>query len=158
LSLKNNKLPPLSLANKLFLGRVPDELKNLTVIEEAMIACCRSKCWIIQLREENQDLVLASTQHGIKGHIITYPQQPSKIADILPPSVEEITSPHLHLHQNGSGTMLNHLLWMRTMCELPCEIPMLLTPSVPSTPVVKRTRDVDDAFDDLSPFKKWRAN
>ncbi|KAJ7498267.1 hypothetical protein B0H11DRAFT_1714959 [Mycena galericulata] len=92
-SLKNNKLPPLSLANKLFLGPVPDELKNLTVIEEAMIARCRSKCWIIQLREENQDLVLASTQRGIKGHIIIYPQQPSRIAEILPPSVEEITSP-----------------------------------------------------------------
>jgi hypothetical protein len=106
--LKNNKLPPLSLANKLFLGRVPDKLKNLTMIEEAMIACCWSKCWIIQLRE-NQDLILTSTQHGIKGHIIIYPQQPSKIADILPPSVEEITSPCLHLHQNGSGTMLNHL-------------------------------------------------
>ncbi|KAJ7801331.1 hypothetical protein B0H14DRAFT_2386514, partial [Mycena olivaceomarginata] len=92
LSLKNNKLPPLSLANKLFLSRVPDELKNLTVIEEAMIACCRSKCWIIQLREENQDLVLASTQHSIKGHIIIYPQQPSKIADILPPSENHISS------------------------------------------------------------------
>ncbi|KAJ7475562.1 hypothetical protein B0H11DRAFT_1643933, partial [Mycena galericulata] len=58
-----------------------------------MIARCRSKCWIIQLREENQDLVLASTQRGIKGHIIIYPQQPSRIAEILPPSVEEITSP-----------------------------------------------------------------
>jgi hypothetical protein len=51
-SLKNNKIPPLSLANKTFLGPVPEELKNLTVIEEAMIALCRSKCWIIQLREE----------------------------------------------------------------------------------------------------------
>lgn len=92
-SLKNDKVPPLSLANKFFLGPVPDELKNLTVIEEAMIARCRSKCWIIQLREENQDLILATTQRGIKGHIIIYPQQPSKIAEILPPSIEEITSP-----------------------------------------------------------------
>ncbi|KAJ7765893.1 hypothetical protein DFH07DRAFT_692386, partial [Mycena maculata] len=58
-----------------------------------MIARCRSKCWIIQLREENQDLVLQSIQHGIKGHIIVYPQQPSKVADILPPSIEEITTP-----------------------------------------------------------------
>ena len=92
-SLKNNKLPPLCLANKLFLGPVPEELKNLTVIEEAMIARCCSKCWIIQLREENQDLVLPTTQRGIKGHIIIYPQQPSEIAQILPPSVNEITSP-----------------------------------------------------------------
>jgi hypothetical protein len=43
--------------------------------------------------KENQNLVLATTQRGIKGRIIIYPQQPSKIADILPPSIEEITSP-----------------------------------------------------------------
>ncbi|KAJ7330809.1 hypothetical protein DFH08DRAFT_814896 [Mycena albidolilacea] len=42
-SLKNSKVPPLSLASKLFLGPVPDELKDLTVIEEGMIARCRSK-------------------------------------------------------------------------------------------------------------------
>ncbi|KAJ6521267.1 hypothetical protein DFH09DRAFT_939197 [Mycena vulgaris] len=58
-----------------------------------MIARCRSKCWIIQLKEENQDLVLASTQRGVKGHIIIYPQQPSKLADVLPPPIEEIISP-----------------------------------------------------------------
>ncbi|KAJ7939765.1 hypothetical protein B0H13DRAFT_1850536 [Mycena leptocephala] len=92
-SLKKKKLPPLSLANKTFLGPVPEELKNLTVIEEAMIARCRCRFWIIQLKEENQDLVLVSTQGCVKGHVIIYPQQPSQIANILPPSIEEITSP-----------------------------------------------------------------
>ncbi|KAF7378322.1 ATP-dependent DNA helicase [Mycena sanguinolenta] len=92
-SLKNNKVPPLSLVNKLFLSPIPNELKDLTVIEEAMIARCRSKCWIVQLEEENQDLVLPTTQRGIKSHIIIYPQQPSEIAQILQPSVDEITSP-----------------------------------------------------------------
>jgi hypothetical protein len=75
------------------LGSVPPELKDLTIIEESMIARCRSKCWIVQLKEENQDLVLASTQRGMKGHIMIYPQQPSNIASILPPSLEEITAP-----------------------------------------------------------------
>jgi hypothetical protein len=92
-SLKKKKLPPLSLANRTFLGPVPEELKNLTVIEEAMIARCRCRCWTIQLKEENQDLVLFSTQGGVKGHVIIYPQQPSQNANILPPSIEEITSP-----------------------------------------------------------------
>jgi hypothetical protein len=46
-SLKNKKLPALALANRTFLGSVPDEVKNLTVTEEAMITRCRSKCWII---------------------------------------------------------------------------------------------------------------
>ncbi|KAJ6555900.1 hypothetical protein B0H19DRAFT_1292726 [Mycena capillaripes] len=87
-----------------------------------MIARCRSKCWIIQLREENQELILASTQRGIKGHIIIYPQQASKIADILPPSVEEITSPVCVLFvgaspptPNGSEITRNPWLSMRTV-------------------------------------------
>jgi hypothetical protein len=60
-----------SLANKTFLGPVPQELKDLTVIEETMIARRCSKCWIIQLKEENQDLALGSTQRGVKGYIIS---------------------------------------------------------------------------------------
>ena len=43
-SLYHNKVPPLALVNQTFLGDVPPELKDLTVIEEAMIACCHSKC------------------------------------------------------------------------------------------------------------------
>lgn len=58
-----------------------------------MIARRRCRCWIIQLKEENQDLVLVSIQGGIKGHVIIYPQQPLQIENILPPSIEEITSP-----------------------------------------------------------------
>ncbi|KAJ7870993.1 hypothetical protein B0H14DRAFT_2345446 [Mycena olivaceomarginata] len=38
-------------------------------------------------------LVLQNTQHGIKGHVIIYPQQPSKLAAILPPAIEDIISP-----------------------------------------------------------------
>lgn len=91
--LKRKKMPALSLANRTFLGAVPSELKDLTVIEEAMIARCRSKCWILQLKADNDDVVLQSMQRGIKGHIIIYPQQPSKVADVLPPSIEEITAP-----------------------------------------------------------------
>ncbi|KAJ7891998.1 hypothetical protein B0H13DRAFT_1625762, partial [Mycena leptocephala] len=90
---RGKKMPALALANKMFLGSVPPELKDLTIIEEYMIARCRSKCWVVQLKEENQDLVLASMQRGMKGHIMIYPQQPSNTASILPPSLEEITAP-----------------------------------------------------------------
>ncbi|KAG2110212.1 uncharacterized protein F5147DRAFT_574833 [Suillus discolor] len=55
-----------------------------------MIARCRAKCWIIQLKEENQDLQLSTNQCGIKGHIIVYPQHPEGIANILPLSVDDI--------------------------------------------------------------------
>ncbi|KAJ6543193.1 hypothetical protein DFH09DRAFT_1249382 [Mycena vulgaris] len=54
-----------------------------------MITRCRSKCWIIQLKEENQDLPL----NGCCATSLIYPQQPSKLADVLPPRIEEIISP-----------------------------------------------------------------
>lgn len=91
--LKNHKTPLTALANHIYLGDIPDGLKDLTVVEEAMIAQCRAKCWVIQLKEDNQDLALPHSKHGMKSHIIVYPQQPSDIATVLPPSVEEMNAP-----------------------------------------------------------------
>jgi hypothetical protein len=88
--LNKGKQPALSLANHTFFRDIPDELKDLTVVEEAMIACCQAKCWIVQLKEENQDLQFSTSQHGIKGHIIICPQCPQGIANILPPPVADI--------------------------------------------------------------------
>ncbi len=91
-SIKNNKVPPLALANHMFLGDVPEELKDLTVVKEAMIARCRAKCWIVQLKEES-NISVPNSQRGVKGHIIIYPQRPSAVATILPPSLEEVSTP-----------------------------------------------------------------
>jgi len=68
-------------------------LKDLTVVEEAMIARSRMKCWIIQLKEDNQDLQLSTNQRGINGHIIIYPQRPEGITNVLPPTVADIITP-----------------------------------------------------------------
>ncbi|KAJ7779477.1 hypothetical protein DFH07DRAFT_719243, partial [Mycena maculata] len=57
-----------------------------------MIARCRSKCWIIQMREL-EDTGYPNVQRGFKGHIIVYPQRPSALATTLPPSIEDITTP-----------------------------------------------------------------
>ncbi|KAF8951320.1 hypothetical protein BDZ97DRAFT_1616973, partial [Flammula alnicola] len=92
-SLKNEKTPALSLANHNYLGPIPKELKELTVVEEAMIAKCRSKCWIIQLKESNENIVLPNVQRGVKGHIIVYPQKTSDIARVLPPSLDDMLTP-----------------------------------------------------------------
>ncbi|KAJ7934628.1 hypothetical protein B0H13DRAFT_2227245 [Mycena leptocephala] len=115
LSVCNTYRRPPCLWLRTYLGPVPPELKDLTVIEEAMIARCRSKCWIIQLKEENQDLVLQSTQRGIKGHILVYPQQPPKVADILPPSIEEITTPVCVLFVGSSAPTPE---WLREYAKL----------------------------------------
>ncbi|KAJ7865848.1 hypothetical protein B0H13DRAFT_1636891, partial [Mycena leptocephala] len=101
--LKRKKMPALSLANRTFLGAVPSELKDLTVIEEAMIARCRSKCWILQLKADNDDVVLQRTHYHL-------PQQPSKVADVLPPSIEEITAPVCVLFVGSSAPTAE---WLR---------------------------------------------
>ncbi|THU75801.1 hypothetical protein K435DRAFT_706396, partial [Dendrothele bispora CBS 962.96] len=111
--LTRGKVPPLSLANHMFLGDVPPELRDLTVVEEAMIARCRTKCWIIQLKEEERasDPI---TQRGVKGHIIIYPQQPSAVAKLLPPSIEEISSPICVLF---IGSQPPSSEWLRTKAK-----------------------------------------
>ncbi|KAJ7475571.1 hypothetical protein B0H11DRAFT_1646874, partial [Mycena galericulata] len=57
-----------------------------------MIARCRAKCWIIQLKEEG-DYSTPITQRGVRGHVIVYPQKPSAIAKVLPPSIDEVITP-----------------------------------------------------------------
>lgn len=92
-ALRKHKVPPLSLANHTFLGHVPNELKDLTVVEESMIARCRSKCWVVHMKEQDQDLALPHDQRGFRGHVIIYPQRPSDVASTLPPPMDEITTP-----------------------------------------------------------------
>jgi hypothetical protein len=93
--LDEDKVPRLALANNLFLGPVPPELKGLTAIEESMISLCRSKCWIMQLKEDKSDpdVVLPHAQKGMRGHVIIYPQKPESVAKLLPPSIEDIVTP-----------------------------------------------------------------
>ncbi|KAK0471092.1 hypothetical protein IW261DRAFT_1344826 [Armillaria novae-zelandiae] len=79
-----------------------------------MISLCHAKCMILQLKEENWSITLPTTQRGIKGNIIIYPQQPSKIASMLPPSVEEITSPLCVLF---IGAQIPTMEWLRTKAK-----------------------------------------
>ena len=46
-SLKRGHIPDLALSNHMFIGNVPPELRDLTVVEESMISLCRSKCCIV---------------------------------------------------------------------------------------------------------------
>ncbi|KAJ7919507.1 hypothetical protein B0H13DRAFT_1606115, partial [Mycena leptocephala] len=93
--LVHDRVPALATRNRNYLGPVPPELKDLTVVEEAMIAVCRAKCWIIQLRDDDYESAssIPTTQRGVRGHIIIYPQRPSAIAQSLPPSISDIITP-----------------------------------------------------------------
>ncbi len=86
------KTPPLSLANHLLLGDIPPELQDLTPVEESMIARCRAKACIIQMRGDD-GITLPNTQRGIQGHVVIYPQKPDNLLNVLPPSFADVCTP-----------------------------------------------------------------
>ncbi|KAJ3558871.1 hypothetical protein NM688_g667 [Phlebia brevispora] len=93
-SLGRGRLPALALANRLYVGPVPDELKCLTDIEEVMISQCRAKCCIVRLKDDsvkiNGKRTLDNMQRALKGNIIEYPQYPTKLLTVLPPPIEDV--------------------------------------------------------------------
>lgn len=88
-SLQRNVMPKHALANRLYLGAVPEELKDLTMVEESLIARARAKSWIVKLQETEGGTALPTAQRGLKGHSIVYPQEPGKLAKVLPPPIDE---------------------------------------------------------------------
>ncbi|KAF9034899.1 hypothetical protein BJ165DRAFT_1306808, partial [Panaeolus papilionaceus] len=92
-AVKLDTVPALSIANHNFVGDVPDVLTDLTIVEEAMIARCRSKTTVIQLTEYDNANSMCTAQKGIRGNIIIFPQDPSDVARVLPPSLESVASP-----------------------------------------------------------------
>ncbi|PPQ81895.1 hypothetical protein CVT24_009316 [Panaeolus cyanescens] len=77
-------VPPLSLANHNFIGEVPEELRDLNMIEECMIAPCRAKTTVVQLTEIEGRQAASVAQRALKGNVIIFPQDPSQIARSLP--------------------------------------------------------------------------
>jgi hypothetical protein len=90
--IQKGKTPPLSLANHLLLGDVPPELQDLTPVEESIIARCRAKACIIQMKSDD-GIVLPNTQRGVQGHIVIYPQRPDNLLNVLPPSLDDACTP-----------------------------------------------------------------
>ena len=90
--LHRDVLPKRALANRLYLGPVPSELSELTMVEECFIARARAKSWIVKLQETEGGPALPTTQRGFKGHTIIYPQEPEHLATMLPPPVDEVLS------------------------------------------------------------------
>ena len=87
--LQRQSLPKHALANRLYVGPVPVELQDLTMVEESMIARARAKSWIVKLQEQDPDTASPTVQRGLKGHTIIYPQKPDELATMLPPPVSE---------------------------------------------------------------------
>jgi len=63
------------------------------MVEEAVIACCRAKTWVVQLQEKHDSINLPNIQRGFKGHTIIYPQKAEGLAQLLPPAVADACTP-----------------------------------------------------------------
>ena len=79
--LKKGKTPPLSLANGLWLGEVPLELRNLTYVEQLLISRVRHNRCIVKV---------ASGRYKMRANAISFTNPVPKIYDMLPPSISEL--------------------------------------------------------------------
>ncbi|KAJ3571254.1 hypothetical protein NP233_g3868 [Leucocoprinus birnbaumii] len=86
--LKRKVLPPLSLANNLFIGEVPFPLRLLKLAEQIMVARYYAAAFIIKLyprdpraRHWDHNMFMS----GLKGNVATYPLKPEDVAHYLDP-------------------------------------------------------------------------
>ena len=117
-SLQNSRRPHFVLANYMFLGMVPEELKDLTPIEESMIALCHAKCCIVQLRQlgDSDETDVPHLQRKLMGHVIIYLQPPDKVTRMLPPSVDNIVTSVCVLFIGSSPPTCEWLAKLLTAC------------------------------------------
>ena len=79
--LDNNKIPTLALANGLWIGEIPDKLKNLTYAEQLLIAkVCHNRCIV----------KVSSGMSKMKANPISLSNPMLKIYNVLPPPTEEM--------------------------------------------------------------------
>ena len=78
---RKGKVPRLALANNLWLGKVPDELKNLRFVEKILIAKVRHTCAYVKV---------ASGMRKMKANVVAFESPISKIYSVLPPPREDL--------------------------------------------------------------------
>ena len=73
------KTPAESLANFQWVRPMPDKLKDLTWVEELLIARAHVVGRVVRFQARNQ-----ASYFGIKGHVILVPQDTMLLLDVLP--------------------------------------------------------------------------
>ncbi len=86
--LQQNQLPRESLANYRWIGPIPEELKDLTWVEEMLIARAHMFGRIIRLGERNHSPSYAA----LKGHTVLVPQDTVALLNILPPPPDALSA------------------------------------------------------------------
>lgn len=79
--LKNKKLPPKALANGLWLGEVPEQLKGLTWAEKTLVARVRVNRFIIKV---------SKGQYKMRANVVAYQHPTPKLYKSLPPPLSDI--------------------------------------------------------------------
>ena len=87
-SLSSGMLPIEALANFRWIGPVPEELKDLTWVEEELIARSHLIGRVFRLEERTHREPMYSS---LKGHIVLVPQNTMRLLDILPISPDSLT-------------------------------------------------------------------
>ncbi|KAI0085329.1 hypothetical protein BDY19DRAFT_868979, partial [Irpex rosettiformis] len=77
--------PKFSLANKLWIGRVPWQLECLTLPEAMLIARLYPRSAVVKLypKDRNKGYDVNSLYHGLQGNITTYDFNMEAIADMI---------------------------------------------------------------------------
>ncbi|KIJ23210.1 hypothetical protein M422DRAFT_85886, partial [Sphaerobolus stellatus SS14] len=76
---KFKKVPLYAYVNNCWLGSVPEELKDLSFLEELCIARARSTRCMIKLEKG------PTGQFASKGNVCIFPQEPRSLESVLPP-------------------------------------------------------------------------
>ena len=79
--IRKGKVPRLALANNLWIGRVPEELKNLRYVEKILVSRVRHTCAYVKV---------ASGMHKMKANVVAFESPIPKIYAILPPPREDL--------------------------------------------------------------------
>ena len=98
--LQNNKLPPLSLANGMWVGDVPLELRVLTLPERILVARFFPAAYIVKLypmKKGAHSWSPSSLQSGLRGNVSTYRLNTNDIINmtetqVMPPSPEILSA------------------------------------------------------------------
>ena len=85
-SLERNQLPAFALANNMWIGRVPDCLKSLTLVERLLIAKFLPTAYIVKLYPKQAGAAywdLSQLYSGLKGSVSTYFLDPKLVASMI---------------------------------------------------------------------------
>ncbi|KAI9019038.1 hypothetical protein DFJ74DRAFT_590457, partial [Hyaloraphidium curvatum] len=100
-SLEAGLTPIVSLSNGLLRGPVPEELQDLTYIEQVMISPVRIRTTIVQLLEP--DKKRPSGHHAMTGNFAVLPGDPIGVATVLPHALADLADQISIVLLGGSG-------------------------------------------------------